>query len=291
MRKDNFITLLVFAVMIIGVVIYASLSANRKDDNNNNDNDNETASDSFKFEESISTVSHSQSSEKEDDTVQDFTLPVEETTEEESTSDIETSAETDDKKDVDPADLSDALFIGDSRTVGIMEYAGLNEADFFCTTGMSVFSIHKDRISVSGVGKVTLNELLSSKKYGKIYVMLGINELGYPFKNVVNKYNELYDFIREYQPDAAVFIQANLHVTEKRSESDKYINNTAINKLNTELKKLADNPNTFYLDVNPLFDDDGGNLSADKSSDNAHLYAKHYLEWGEWLRIETAKLM
>lgn len=83
------------------------------------------------------------------------------------------------KKSGTAVSLADALFIGDSRTVGIMEYAGIQDADFFCNVGMSVFSAQKVRVSVKSVGKVTLKELLSHKKYGKIYIMLGINELGY----------------------------------------------------------------------------------------------------------------
>lgn len=282
MRKSNFMTLLAFGAMIISVVVITSYSKT-------NAGHNKSAEESIRFE---TQVLSSQPSEQDDDPSSCSMDTIEETGKTENPSDNTTPTVEQDEDDVEPADLSDALFIGDSRTVGIMEYAGLSEANFFCTTGMSVFNIYKDRISVPTIiGKVTLTELLSNKKYGKIYVMLGINELGYPFQSVVDKYSELYDFIREYQQDAAIFIQANLHVTKKRSESDKYINNTVINKLNTELEKLADNQNTYYLDVNPLFDDDGGNLSAEKSSDNAHLYAKHYIEWGDWLRIETAKLL
>ena len=67
--------------------------------------------------------------------------------------------------------MADALFIGDSRTVGMMEYAGLTEANYFCSIGMDVFNIKKNRVSVPSVGKVTLEELLSNKKYGKIYMI------------------------------------------------------------------------------------------------------------------------
>lgn len=187
------------------------------------------------------------------------------------------------------ASLSDALFIGDSRTVGIMEYANLNEADFFCSTGMSVFDVLKERISVPHVGKVTLSELLTNKTYGKIYVMLGINELGYDFNNIIKKYNEVINFICDNQPDSIIFIQANLHVSKKRSESDDYINNTGIDRLNSALAEFANNDTIFYIDPNYLFDDEEGNLSADKTSDNAHLYGKYYLDWGKWICTETAK--
>ena len=61
------------------------------------------------------------------------------------------------------ASMGDALFIGDSRTVGLMEYAGMDDADFFCNVGMSVFNIYKKTVSVPTVGKVTLSELLNGK--------------------------------------------------------------------------------------------------------------------------------
>ncbi|MDD6808368.1 MAG: acylhydrolase [Oscillospiraceae bacterium] len=187
--------------------------------------------------------------------------------------------------------MGDALFIGDSRTVGLMEYAGIDGADYFCTVGMSVYNIHKKPVSVPKVGKVTLTELLNSKKYGKIYIMLGINEVGYKLSSTVEKYSELIEFIKDKQPNAVIFIQANLHVSKSRSDSDKVVNNIAINGLNAELAKLADGKSKFYLDANILFDDKTGALSSDKSEDSTHLYAKYYKEWGEWIIKQTASLI
>lgn len=188
-----------------------------------------------------------------------------------------------------PADMDDALFIGDSRTLGIMEYSGITEADYFCGSGMSVFNIEKEKITVPNVGKVTLEELMQAKRYGKVYIMLGINELGYNLQSILDKYSKLLELVKASQPDAAIFIQANLHVTEKRSQSDKYINNAAMDRLNSALCEIADNKRIFYLDANYLFDDEGGSLSPDKTSDNAHLYAKYYAEWGQWIREETSR--
>lgn len=187
--------------------------------------------------------------------------------------------------------VDDALFIGDSRTVGLMEYAGIDNADFFCTVGMSVYNIHKKPVSVPNVGKVTLTELLNSKKYGKVYIMLGINEVGYEFSGTIEKYSELIEFVKSKQPDCVIFIQANLHVSKSRSDSDKVVNNASINRLNAELSKLADGKSIFYLDANALFDDEAGGLSADKSEDSTHLYAKYYKEWGEWIVRQTASLI
>lgn len=181
------------------------------------------------------------------------------------------------------------LFIGDSRTVGLFEYAGLIETDFFCDIGMSVYNIYEKTISVPGVGKVRLEELLQNQTYGKIYLMLGINELGYHFEQTVEEYQKLVTYIRDRQPEALLFLQANLHVTQNRSEQDPVINNPAINKLNAAISKLADGQKIYYFDANPLFDDANGNLSSDQSADDAHLYARYYPEWGTWITEQTAK--
>ena len=121
--------------------------------------------------------------------------------------------------------------------------------------------------------------------------MLGINEVGYETKTTVSKYSALIDFIKEKQPDAAVFIEANLHISKKRSDSDKTVNNAAIDKLNAELEKLSDGKTVFYIDANTVFDDGAGNLDADKTADGTHLYAKYYAEWGEWIIGQTALLV
>lgn len=186
--------------------------------------------------------------------------------------------------------LNNSLFIGDSRTVGLMEYADISGADFYCDVGMSVYNYNKKRVSVPDVGKVLLTELLSNKKYNNIYIMLGINELGYNTENTVAKYSELIDIVKKNQPDAVIFIEANLHVAKSRSDSDKIINNTAIDKFNTEIKKFADGKTVFYIDANTVFDDELGNLDSDKTSDGSHLYAKYYAEWGQWIMAQTESL-
>ena len=101
---------------------------------------------------------------------------------------------------VEPSYFDDALFIGDSRTVGIQLYGVLTGADFFCNTGMSIYSLRKANIEIEGVGKIGISDLLKTKSYGKVYVMLGINEISYSFNGTVKKYKALLDEIRETQP-------------------------------------------------------------------------------------------
>ena len=278
MKKSNLVTLLSLCFIVVAVILFMFLWKTP------------SASSGTKTESNSTTQSNIITTPK--DTPEDTSSTETEGSSEASTSTIETST-TEDITTQPKSDISmaDALFIGDSRTVGLMEYAGIDGADYFCTVGMSVYNIHEKPVSVPNVGKVTLTELLNSKKYGKIYIMLGINEVGYKFSSTVEKYSELIEFVKGKQSDAVIFIQANLHVSKSRSDSDKVVNNTAINGLNAELAKLADGKSKFYLDANILFDDKTGALSSDKSEDSTHLYAKYYKEWGEWIIKQTASLI
>lgn len=180
--------------------------------------------------------------------------------------------------------FDDALFIGDSRTVGLKEYgSAIKNATFFASTGMDIYQIYSVKINVGKLGKTDLMSLLKNNNYSKVYIMLGINELGYTFNNTIKKYSELIDIIRATQPGVIIYVAANMHVSASRSASDNIFNNTNINNFNNMLVKLAENKNAYYLDVNPLFDDADGNLRADYTHDNTHVLGKHYKTWADWI--------
>lgn len=183
----------------------------------------------------------------------------------------------------DMAYFDDALFIGDSRTVGIAEYGYLENADYFADVSMTVFKLFTAKLSVDGGEKVSLETALTQKQYGKVYVMVGINELGHNREQAVAKFGELISLIETTQPGATIYICANLHVTESRSKTDAIINNDNINSYNKALSAFADGENKFYIDVNPVFDDMSGSLSEDYASDSAHMEAQHYDMWCDWL--------
>lgn len=176
------------------------------------------------------------------------------------------------------------LFIGDSRSVGLCKYADMGDADFFAIVGMTVFRIREAVTEVEGMGEVTLDMVLSSKQYSRIYVMLGVNEAGYALNNIVNEYSSLLAEIAAKQPEAKIVIQANLKVTDEFSQKSESIKNEAIDRINQSLATFADGRKIFFIDANPVFADDNGCLDPMHSSDGIHLYADSYAAWGEWIK-------
>ena len=179
--------------------------------------------------------------------------------------------------------FDDALFIGDSRTVGLKQYGDLGGAEVIADAGMNVYKIFEKEFVLSDGEKRHLEEVLSERQFGKIYVMLGINELGYDFDRTVERYSQLIEKIQQMQPDALVFLEANLHITAKKSEDSPIFNNENINRFNEAVRSLTDGQRCFYLDVNELFDDENGALSTDYTVDHAHVLGKHYASWVAWI--------
>lgn len=179
--------------------------------------------------------------------------------------------------------FDNTLFIGDSRTVGLHEYGDLGNAVVVADSGMSVYKIFQQSFRMDSGEKVTLNDLLSERQFEKIYIMLGINELGYPFESTVKRYKEMVTTIKEAQPETMVFLQANLHIAEKKSASSDIYNNENINRFNDTVKEFSEEDGDIYLDVNEIFDDGNGNLAEEFTADQSHVLGKYYADWVEWI--------
>ncbi len=188
---------------------------------------------------------------------------------------------------VDNTYFDDALFIGDSRTVGIYEYGKINNADFFCHNGLTVYTVLKEKLPVKNFGEIKLLDLLAQKKYGKIYIALGINEIGNEFEDIMKHYNQLIVEVQKANPGSTIYLQGNIHVTAAKSASHSYITNGRINVLNSYIQGNADNITVFYLNPNEQFDDASGSLKAELSGDGVHFFAKYYVQWVDWLKTKA----
>lgn len=186
---------------------------------------------------------------------------------------------------VDASYFDDAVFIGDSRTRSLQLYSGLENTTFLADTGLTIYTVlDKELVPSTTSAKTTVREYLSTHHFQKIYLMLGINELGTgTAETFVSSYSEVLQTIRELQPDAVIYLQAILNISESKHAEGTYINNNTINERNQLLKTLADNQNVYWLDANPAICDENGFLIDEYTFDGVHLQAKYVPIWVEWL--------
>ena len=196
---------------------------------------------------------------------------------------------------VDDKYFSDALFIGDSRTVGLFDYGGMESfTSFMARESTTVYDLFDDneKMFYTPLGKKTtertLKDLLSKAKFRKIYISVGVNELGIPdtmdyyqeFRKVVTRINKL-------QPDAIIYIQGIMHVSKDMSKKDHVFNNTAIVQRNQAISTLANGRNIFYIDMNGDLCDKDGNLKDDLTGDGIHLKASACALWYQFLKTHA----
>lgn len=187
---------------------------------------------------------------------------------------------------VEKSYFDNVLFIGDSRTVGLSLYGDLDNATFAADVGMTIYDVFDRRCEGGG----TVMDALRARRYGKIYIMLGINECGSGSPDKwVQAYSDVITQIQTLQPGAIVVIQSIMKVGSGKSASSTSINNNNINRRNTALKELANGWNIYYLDINPAVCDSDGNLPSNYSFDQVHLYAKYYYLWVDYLMSHGLK--
>ena len=88
---------------------------------------------------------------------------------------------------------------------------------------------------------------------------------------------------RELQPNAVIFVQGIMKVAKEKSDSDAIFNNAGISERNERIAALADGIDIFYIDMNEAVCDEEGNLNAELTFDNIHLFGSKYGAWVDFL--------
>jgi len=187
--------------------------------------------------------------------------------------------------------FADAAFVGDSRTDGFMLYSGIGTGTGLTSNGLSIFRLEsKKALKIAGE-EYTLLEALSLKEYGKVYLCLGINELGiYNDEGFYQSYLSAIDAIRAAQPNAIIYIQGLIPLNEEERfefEGKTDLTNDHLRVYNELMRKAAEEKQVVYLDLYSEFVDENGSLPAGASRDGVHLNREYCQRWLAYLQTHT----
>lgn len=185
----------------------------------------------------------------------------------------------------------DALFIGDSRVMGLMLYSGLTEATFYTEKGINVKTLlTKPIVPQTGGGKLTVLQALEQQQFGKIYIKIGLNELGWAYpSSFIEAYSGAIDQIRALQPEAVFYVQSILPVSAEKDAGDNVFTNQRIAEFNNLIQKMAREKGLQYLDATEWFADDQGCLPEEAGHDGIHLNKEYCKVWLDFLKRHTLR--
>ena len=147
---------------------------------------------------------------------------------------------------VDDGYFADAAFFGNSLVDGLSRYGGLKNASFYAATSASVVNVSITQNSLLESGdKGTLLDAMTEKDHEKIYILLGINEIGFEPEYFSQLYSTLLDSIRQAEPDSDIYIMSLSPVTQACSESSDVFNMERIGAYNDALWQRTSSATTL----------------------------------------------
>lgn len=182
-----------------------------------------------------------------------------------------------------------AVFLGDSRTEGLSLYSGLKTGHFYTAVGATVESVFtKKNFETEGGKKIPLLDAVAAQDCDKVYIMLGINELGWTkTKTYHDQYDKLIDRVREDHPEAKIVLQSIPPVSAKQEAKKTYVNNARIAEYNEVIQTLAEEKECYFLDVAACLTGGDGLLPKDLNFDGIHLNPAGCKLWLNYLRTHS----
>lgn len=162
------------------------------------------------------------------------------------------------------------LFLGNSITSGLSQYLG-----------------EKDSVVVSGINGDFTEGLLQrvggcvNEEVSSVFIQIGINDIlaGFSRKRILENYQEIIRKVKQHVPAYAIHVQSIFPVSFNEGfMSDPEDANDQIRKVNEGLKKLCREENVHYMDLHPLFIEEG-QLREDYTFDGVHLTDTGYKRW------------
>ncbi len=192
----------------------------------------------------------------------------------------------------DDAFFDTAVYLGDSRTEGLQLFSGLKHGDFYWARGMTVFKADSEDYRVFEIEGQSYNmlEVLALKQYDNVYIMLGVNELGYPAESYEEGLGELLDKVLELQPNAVVYLQLMPPLNDGLCRANRladYINNAKLSSFNEAIVRLAAEKRVVLLDTAQAYAGADGQLPAELASDGCHFAYSAYARWADYLRCHV----
>lgn len=184
--------------------------------------------------------------------------------------------------------FSDAAFIGDSRMKGILNFSDFDYAAEFAYVGLNVADVFTKPYVETKNGSVSVSDALANDaEYGRIYVMLGINELGWSsIDKFVDYYGKIVDLLRQTHPEAQIYIISILPVGSQATAGQPHLNNDRVAEFNGRILEMCTQKQVYYVNGFEALEQDG-KLPDDGSPDGVHMEPKYCHMLTDYLLTHT----
>ena len=186
-------------------------------------------------------------------------------------------------ENTDNSCFENSAFVGNSMLEDLDMYGIIDNADFYAKTGLTVTNVFTET-TVDGTAPIM--EEVTSKKYDKVFLMFGLNELGWSYPEVfIDDYRTLIETLQKDEPGAEIYVQSLTPVSAERSKENLYgVTNERIVEYNDMLRELCADMDVTFVDVAAAVCNDQGILPDGAAPDGVHLNMDYCKKWVSALR-------
>lgn len=186
--------------------------------------------------------------------------------------------------------LGETVFIGDSRTNGLLTYEFLPPEQVFAIDGSTQKSIReRNFIQLEPNGKLlSIQEAVKQRQPHRILLAFGVNAIPtMNEKEFMEEYRILVDELVQASPESEIVIQSILPVSWWLCDKTPALTNENIDDFNDLLENYAEENGYVFFDISDHFkDSDGGLDSTYGAGDGLHFNQRFYEEYLQVLITE-----
>ncbi len=262
-KKELMIILATAGAAVVTVVTVASVVAVKKHSSN---------APLDKIDNDITIAGEDVDLEVVDGDVDPADLPVVETatadTKIESTSDTTVLSKKDDAK---KGYMNRCVFLGDSRTVAMVNYGFFNDDAALAQIGISHPAFATNTFINNAGKEYTLKSYLESHQAPVIYIALGVNGINDPSEeHYKSTFISLIDKVAEMAPNSNIVLMS-IGPVDDNGAYKKNVQNSWIDKYNNFLLDTAKEKHIFYLDISEILKGSDGQVKSEyNAGDGLH---------------------
>lgn len=180
-------------------------------------------------------------------------------------------------KAVDDDYFDDAIFIGDSVSVGLRVYGVVPAKNVLAAQNVGITSFTRDYAvyTTTGAQKKTVFDAIPEAvpDPGKIYILIGANSMpGLSNKSHIEYYGQFLDRLKASYPETIIYVESLTPLAADSSYIRSGFNSAKINEFNDMLYDLAKEKGVYFLNVEDALKDQNGYLISDyDAGDGLHL--------------------
>ncbi len=159
--------------------------------------------------------------------------------------------------------MNRCVFLGDSRTVAMVNYGLINDDAALAQIGISHPSFANNTFINNAGHEYTLKSYLSSHQAPVIYIALGVNGINDPSEDHYKKtFIDLIDKVADLSPNSNIVLMS-IGPVDDNGMYKKTVQNSWIQKYNSFLLDTAKDRHIFYLDISEILTGDNGQVKSE----------------------------